>query len=486
VRLRHLEGIHRDERGVITGYFVGIVILLLGITALGFDIGLLQLQRRVAQNSVDPAVLAGAAYLEKCALAAEGGDPLVVAEDFAERNLGVGSGFVTDDDLIQTALGSFHIENDVGEADWQTVRARVTREQGYLFGRAFGLVSAKVPAEAEATCGPISEGTICPMWIEGDRTQEPVTDAEGNVVSAYGLQIGKVYGMKVNDGSDHYGALDPPNSPGGGTDPWRDFIANGCEEDGAELDVCEGDSPECEVGTKPGNFGNPVLDALEGGGGGTGGAGLYLLEKTDDALFPDGHLSCDLHLIVDPADVATVLEVRRYSGGVASTSEPIWELNDPDNDDPATVVDAINEMTDPSVTPAVGGSPCGGLILDAGPQQGTPVPDFVFESVQGRFMYIAMTDGPCPTGGEGGSCQLPVLGILRMYIVCWTNQEEPDDGQGQPGEIQPPEACVLNPTNGDNDTTIYGVFADFKAPNLLGGGGLGTNPLAPFHVVLVQ
>jgi hypothetical protein len=430
--------------------------------AFTFDLGVLHLQRRVAQNSVDPSVLAGAAYLERCPLAGTGLDPLDVAEDFAERNLGVGSNFASDD-AIDPRIGSFHIENDAGEADWQTVYTRVDREQGYLFGRALGLISANVPAEAEATCGPISEGSVCPFWIEGDPDQEPVYDGDGNVVSAYGLEIGSVYGMKVNNDAEHYGAIRLPWASG--VNAWRDFLAGGCAVGDNEINVCEG----CEVPNEPGDYGGPMHQALEGGG--PISDGLYGIEKDYGAeypapdLFPNAHLDCDLALTLDPDDSTVITEVRNYDSDGFPTGDPLT---------PEETIQAINEKTNP-VDMAADGAPCGGLRQD-----GSVVPELIFESVQGRFMYIAMTDGEC-----SNACDLPVLGILRMYVVCWSNQEDasgdtvPDDQLCQPNPGPGPQI----PTS---QVTVYGVFADFKAPNLLGGGGLGTNPLAPFHVVLVR
>ena len=455
--LSYLRRPDAGERGQVTAYFIGLSLLLFAIMAISFDLGLLHLQRRVAQNSVDPAALAGAAYLERCPLSGQADEPLDVAEDFASRNLGVGSNFTASSDQIQTAIGSFHIENEAGEADWQTVRTRVDREQNYIFGRALGLVSATVPAEAEATCGPISEGNICPYWIEGDPLQEPAYDLDGNVISAYGLNIGSVYGMKVNNSSEHYGALDPPN--GNGVNAWRDFIAGGCEGD-VQLEVCEG----CVVENQPGDYGNPVHQALEGGG--PIHDALYDAEKTYGTdypapnLFPNGHLDCDLALTLDSSDETQVLTVRNYDASGNPTGANLT---------PEQTIAAINAKTNPDDM-AVNSAPCGAIRQD-----GSVVPELMFTSVQGRFMYIAMTDGECQS-----ACDLPVLGILRMYIVCWTNQEDSAGGNINPAA----KLCV--PNQPPSQTTIYGVFADFKAPNLLGGSGIGTNPLAPFHVVLVR
>ncbi len=263
--------------------------------------------------------------------------------------------------------------------------------------------------------------------------------------------------MKVNNSSQHYGALDPPN--GNGVNAWRDFIAGGCDGP-VQLDVCEG----CDVENQPGDYGNPVHAALEGGG--PIKDALYDGEKTYASdypapnLFPNAHLDCDLALTLDPSDETKVLTVRNYDSSGNPTGATLT---------PEQTIAAINAKSNPADM-AANGAPCGALRKD-----GTSVPSLTFESVQGRFMYIAMTDGECHS-----ACDLPVLGILRMYVVCWTNQETAAGKDITPATKQ----CVPNAQ--PSQTTVYGVFADFKAPNILGGGGLGTNPLAPFHVVLVR
>jgi putative Flp pilus-assembly TadE/G-like protein len=468
MRLRLVSRLHHNEAGVVTAWFIGISLLLFGILALSFDIGLLHLQRRVGQNAADPAVLAGAAYLDRCPRAAavdplaNSDDPLAVADAYANRNLAaVGANFA-DDEPVQKALGSYHVQTVIGgetfDADWQSVKARVTRNQSYLFGRALGLITpVKVPAEAEAVCGPISEGSVCPFWIEApDPGADPVYDGDGNVVSAYGLNVGGVYGMKVNNQDDHYGALRLPWASG--VNAWRSFLAGGCEAGENEINVCEG----CTVPNEPGNFGNPVHQALEGGSNVP--HGLYDIEKEyasvygSPNLFPNGHLDCDLALTTPAGDTVPVETVRNYDAAGNPVGDPL---------SPSETVAVINQKTNPEEM-AANGAPCGGLRKD-----GSPVPELIYESIQGRFMYIVMTASECQS-----ACNLPVLGILRMYIVCWNNQE------ASSGNIPASKVCA--PNTNPAGQTIYGVFADFTAPNLLGGGGLGTNPLGPFHVVLVQ
>jgi Putative Flp pilus-assembly TadE/G-like len=437
-----------DERGQATAFYVAIMVLIFCFMALAFDIGFLFHARRVAQNAADPAALAGAAARQGCALAGVS-DPAVLANDYAIRNLH-GKTFQAGSDQITVDAGS----------TWNgfpSVYARVTRPQAFIFARFLGLTSSDVPAEAEAVCGPIQEGDVCPMFVAGDPSLGVQRDASGNVISAYGIIVGQVFAMK--DAPGHIGAFRADAAENNGTNGWRDFLAAGCVgDDGETAELCEG----CSVENKPGNWGNPAVTGLEGGNG-ANSAGLYEVELDyedvfgNPDLFPHGHLDCDLQLNISASDPSIVLSVENYSNGVPMGVSLT----------PATLVTAINAKTNPADMLA-GGPPCGGIRKD-----GSKVEGLVTKSVQGRFIHIVMTDGSCTS-----ACDLDVLGIMRMYVVCWTNQEA--DG----GNI--PAASRYVPDGGPNDTTFYGVFADFKAPSVLGGGGLGTNPLAPKHVALVK
>jgi hypothetical protein len=436
------------ERGQATAFYVGIMVLIFAFMALAFDIGFLFHARRVAQNAADPAALAGAAARQGCSLAGTA-NPATLATDYANRNLQSKTFSAGSDQVTIDATTTWN--------GFPSVYARVTRPQAFIFARFLGLTSSNVPAEAEAVCGPIQEGDVCPMYVSGDLSLGVQKDLNGNVISAYGITVGEVFSMK--NAPDHVGAFraDPPAGPG--TSHWIDFLRSGCVSDtGEPVNACEG----CFVESKPGNWGNPAATGLEGGNGSNSG-GLYEVELdyedqfgTPD-LFPNGHLDCDLKLNVDPNDHTIVLSVENYVGGVP-TGVSLTA---------AQLVNAINAKTNPADMPP-SGPPCGGLRKD-----GSEVDGLVTKSVQGRFVHIVMTDGSCTS-----ACQLPVIGIMRMYVVCWTNQEA--DG----GNIPPANRCV--PNGGPNDTTIYGVFADFRAPNVLAGGGLGTNPLAPKHVALVK
>jgi len=98
MRLR-LRRLHQDESGQVVAFFVCILVLIFGFMALAIDLGFFFHARRVAQNAADPAALAGAAVLPGCGE----GDPLVVANDYAEKNL-LGKAFTVGDTLGPMAI----------------------------------------------------------------------------------------------------------------------------------------------------------------------------------------------------------------------------------------------------------------------------------------------------------------------------------------------------------------------------------------------
>ena len=125
------------------------------------------------------------------------------------------------------------------------------RQQNYLLAQFLpGLRGSfvTVPGEAQAVCGPIQTGSVCPMYIVGNPNVPVVKDGNGDITSAYGVNVGQVYSMK--DSSGHIGGLSAPTGPG--TSHWTDFIRAGCTSPGGEtLEVIEGGTVE----TKPGNWG---------------------------------------------------------------------------------------------------------------------------------------------------------------------------------------------------------------------------------------
>ena len=141
-----LTRLHRGQMGVSLVLVAITLTVLMGMTAMVVDIGTLVYNRRLAQNLVDAAVLAGVQELP--------GDPgaaLTVADSFGAENGEVG------DDLTITFPNSV------------TIRAEVTRNVPFTFARVLGITDSDVWAEAEAEAevgSPLGLGGLLPFGVE--------------------------------------------------------------------------------------------------------------------------------------------------------------------------------------------------------------------------------------------------------------------------------------------------------------------------------
>ena len=161
---RHVSRVHSDERGQVTAYFVGISLLLFAIMAFSFDLGLLHLQRRTVQNSVDPGAFAGAAYMQGCPLSWDDGSPSRVqyaggcGEDIRRTETLVSEKKLHGGDDSQATSHPGQLPVSLNDCRDRKLRHRCMfgsdRQQSYIFGRALGLIGVDVPAEAEAVCLP--------------------------------------------------------------------------------------------------------------------------------------------------------------------------------------------------------------------------------------------------------------------------------------------------------------------------------------------
>lgn len=447
--------LHRNEDGQAVAFFVAILVLIFGFMAFAVDIGFLFHARRLAQNAADSAALAGASELSGCGDSLPY-DPIDTANTYALRNL-AGKTFSAGDDTVSSREEMYGVTDPVnGEiVPFPSVYSFVERPQSFLFARFFGLVDSPVPAEAQAVCGPILGGGVCPFAIEAP---DP-SDTDFSDGSYLGITLGKVYVMKdqpgvtgaENGNFQLLGLTDP------GKDALRDFVSGGCDKSstpGVELEVVveQGDQvcgssskDETCIETETGNATGPVIQAFEGS---QNTQGLYSVEHSDASLFPNGHKTCNVRFKLNPGldgTLDTSLDGTVVNGDGSEVT------------DVAALVDSLSDTTNCDA-------------IDAGGQQ---IKSLIHPAVQHRFMNIVLLDD-FPTGS--GTSQ--VLGILRMYVACWDGQ---DDGAG--GTVQ----CATNlakPPPGQ--VGVYGIFDTYFTPNLLQGFGLGTNPLSPKHVVLVK
>ena len=416
--------LHRDERGQAVAFFVGIIFVLFGFMAFAIDIGFFFHARRIAQNAADPAALAGAAVLEGCGV----GDPLLVANEYAEKNL-LGKAFTVGDTLGPMAI----VPYDIDGIPFDSVYARVTRTQRYLFAGFLGLAPVNIPAEAQAVCAPASGGGVCPFAVVAPH---PDWDPVSHPDEPYGIKLGMVYVIKTSAQDQTTGNFSILQLiEGSAKTAYWDFLASGCEDPDAESAVIV-DVADILTDTIPGDKSGPTSKAMET---------LYTPEHT---LFPTRHAACNVSFRLDEAgpDLVVGTADDYLSGTVLDGVTPVYGQ---------VAIDLVDVRT-------------ANTACDAIESDGSVVDALMHVSVQGRFIQIVLiADFP-----NGASDPALVLGILRMYVACWDNQDGVAGGCGTgvpPGQV-----------------AIYGIFGEYKAPNLLKTVGVGNNPLAPKHVVLVR
>ena len=216
----------RGERGQGLVLFVLAAGVLFGFTALAIDVGVILQQRRSMQNAADAAALAGAVELPQNPLLAQ-----AKAEEWAANN------------GVDTAAGDeIDVTVDVLE---NSVTVSVHREQGFIFGRALGLLSVDVHADATARAGspPMMAG-ILPFGV----LESEINYAGTPTVIKFDAHGGE-------DGNRGILAID-----GTGASIYEDSVT-----DGASTTVCAVSQPSCAdpvVSSEPGNVIGATRDGI--------------------------------------------------------------------------------------------------------------------------------------------------------------------------------------------------------------------------------
>ena len=243
----------RREGGQTLLIFVFALTVLLGMTAMAIDVGLLFEDRRHMQNTADAAALAGVAELPGNPAAAKS-----QAASWAAKH-GLSSGEIKKIEVRTTAY-----PND-------TLYVEVERQFSWVFGRVLGKRTSVVPASAAAQVGSLSGTSNLMPWamVLGDSacltpTGTPIVDTNCSVKVGSGLGT-----------TGWYGALDLDGN-GGGSSEYESNINDGM----AQTVYCaQGQTePECQTST---------VDALEGNK--TGGTGHGI----DQRLAAEPSAGCD-------------------------------------------------------------------------------------------------------------------------------------------------------------------------------------------------
>jgi Flp pilus assembly protein TadG len=170
-----LRRLYRDDRGVALIFYTLMLVGLLGVVAMVTDTGLAYANRRLLQNAVDAASLAGAAYLPS-----NRGEALTVAQTYANDN------GVTDAELSAVTNPAYQLQvtKTYNQNDTIIVSAQRNLTGGlrYLFGAGDTPIVATSSAIVAATNPQASSqnasegiGTISPWAVS--LVDQPVTTA---------------------------------------------------------------------------------------------------------------------------------------------------------------------------------------------------------------------------------------------------------------------------------------------------------------------
>ena len=194
----------RTERGQAILIAVLAMTVLLGFTALAIDVGMLFEDRRHFQNSADAMALAGVAELPLNPSTAT-----AKAQEWAANN-GVDSSEIKTIEVRTTGFpnDTLYVELE-GDFDW-------------IFGRALGMATTTVGAEAAARTGSLAGGHNMMPWalLKGDTN---CLDSSGKAIFGATCQV-KVGAQNGIGG--WRGALDYDGN-GGGANEYRDNIIDG-------------------------------------------------------------------------------------------------------------------------------------------------------------------------------------------------------------------------------------------------------------------
>lgn len=219
-------------------FFGLLMVTLLGFTALVTDAGLLYVERRHLQNSVDAAALAAAREL----LADNWSEFEVVeaASQWAAYN------GIPASQLTEISIGTKTLAAGV----LPTVTVRAERQVNLLFAFAFGVKQMPVSASAVAGVSPMQPLNIWPWAITESTYEELLAEQnKGNTVylkvSSQGNQAGNFLPLRLGDGQ--------------GAPAYKDSIMNGFN---GPLPVRVPPGPWV-VMSETGNMSGPTEDAVE-------------------------------------------------------------------------------------------------------------------------------------------------------------------------------------------------------------------------------
>lgn len=243
----------RSERGQVLPLVAGLIVVLLGMTALAVDIGGFVAHRRSLQNAADAMALAGAQELA---------DPVTssVRQAVIDRATAWGQKNGIDPDEIE----EIRVIPKSGQNPNPMVEVRIREPHSFVFARAIGIVEHDVTATAGAvkTSPGGSAGIVPWALLEGE---------------AQGALPGEIVTLKYDANNVTNGNFGPIRIDGSGSgncahsDKYCAGVKYGsqstiCAEAAVDAGICRENAPECEGAscqTQPGNVVGATREAVD-------------------------------------------------------------------------------------------------------------------------------------------------------------------------------------------------------------------------------
>ena len=263
----------RRERGQTILIAVLAMTVLLGFTAMAIDIGMFFQDRRQFQNSADAMALAGVAEL-----------PLNPAAATLKANEWAANNNVDSTEIKSVEVRTTGFPND-------TLFVQLEGDFGWIFGRALGMTTTKVGAQAAARTGSLAGGHNMMPWalLQGDTN---CLDAHGKAIFGATCQV-KVGAQNGIGG--WRGALDYDGN-GGGANEYRDNIIDGTVS--TTYCIAGDPAPAC-VGSMT------VVDSLTGNKVGPTGQGIDSRLAAGPSCDGDGNGNDDFDEVFTPTGQAS-------------------------------------------------------------------------------------------------------------------------------------------------------------------------------------
>jgi hypothetical protein len=255
---RFLRRLMRGEHGQTIVWAAFSMIAMLGFTALATDGGLYIRDLRDAQNDADAAALAGAEIL--MIKPASEAVAIETAEDWAAHNGAEGQVVWSGDgscgrDANDNSI-PWGVSDANGDGDPDTVCLAIERSVPAAFARVLGITSFPTARRAAARVVHAGRGAVCPWALKSD---DP-SDTDPGDGTFMGVEIGKIYTVKVGAGESGWGNFGILRLYGPGKDDYKTAVAAGCANNGYNA-FSENDIIMTE--TETGNVGNPSMQMLE-------------------------------------------------------------------------------------------------------------------------------------------------------------------------------------------------------------------------------